>query len=584
MSNLLQVTDLSKSYSGQVVLDAAAFSVGAGKKIAVIGRNGAGKSTLFKIITGQEEADSGNLIFSAQTRLGYLKQEDDFQENDTVLSYLQRKSDVEEWRCAKAAAQFELKDEKLEALVSTLSGGYQMRVKLASMLLLEPNLILLDEPTNYLDLSTTLLLEKFLRSYRGTYLVISHDRNFIKNTCTEVLELEWGKAYYFPNSLEHYFEYKEKKLETDLNFNKKQEKKKQHLQQFVDRFGAKASKASQAKSKLKQIERLETIQIQSSLAGVRMKIHDVKAVHGFVWRLKDLAIGYGSKVVAGNIDLDLERGSHVSILGDNGQGKSTFLKTLAERIEPVSGSYKKLEGVKVAYYAQHVMSEMGGSETVKQYLERAAQFNILEEEIFKMAGNFLFRDDDLKKPISILSGGEKARLCLAGILLNTYDVLLLDEPTSHLDFETVEVLARSLAGTNVAVLFVSHDRDFIKILAERILEVKNGTIKHFYGDFDDYIEYLQKNSNQETDEAKARTPRVNVNHRKSILAEEKMKKRELERIEKMIDSLKKDREEILKMFAENPTKINLSLDKRRKTIELEIKQWEEKWFELSVHI
>ncbi len=577
MANLLQVSNISKSYNQQVILDEASFSVGERKKIAVIGRNGAGKSTLFNIITGLEQADSGEVIFGNQTRLGYLKQEDDFQENDTVMSYLLQKSGAEEWECAKVAAQFELKNEKLDALISSLSGGYQMRVKLSSMLLKEPNLILLDEPTNYLDLSTMLLLEKFLIDYRGSYLIISHDRKFIRNTCQEVLAIERGKASHFPNTLEHYFEHKKKKLETEENFNKKQEKKKEHLQKFIDRFGAKASKASQAKSKAKQIARMETIEIEKPLSNVRIKIKNTKQDKGFAWRLKDLAIGYDNKKVAANIELDIEKGAHIAVLGDNGQGKSTFLKTLTEIIKPIEGIYKKAENIRVGYYAQHLTIGLDRSETVQQYLKQAAEYNCPDEEIFKMAGNFLFRNDDLKKPISVLSGGEKARLCIAGILLNNCDVLLLDEPTSHLDFETAEVLARSLAETNVTILFVSHDRTFINLLATEILEVKDGTIKHFYGEFSDYVRYLESRS-AEADEAPSEEEvDVEKEKRKYIHEEKKRVKRELSKLDKKLVGLKKEQALIIKTITEAPADFDPAPAKRLAELETHIKKAEEAW-------
>jgi len=578
MANLLQVSSVSKAYSRQVLLNEASFSVGERKKIAVIGRNGAGKSTLFNIITGHEQADSGEVIIGSQTQLGYLKQEDDFQEDDTVLSYLMRESDREEWECAKIAAQFELKNEKLDALITSLSGGYQMRVKLSAMLLKEPNLILLDEPTNYLDLSTMLLLEKFLIDYRGSYLIISHDRKFIRNTCQEILEIERGKTIHFPNTLENYFEHKKKKLETEENFNKKQEKKKQHLQKFVDRFGAKASKASQAKSKAKQIAKMETIDIEKSLSNVRIKIQNTKQQKGFAWRLLDLVIGYGDKKVVEDIEIDIEKGSHVAILGDNGQGKSTFLKTLAEEINPISGTYKKAENIKVAYYAQHLTIGLKNEETVQQYLRQSADYNCPEEDIFKMASNFLFRDDDLKKPISVLSGGEKARLCIAGILLNNCDVLLLDEPTSHLDFETAEVLARSLAEANVTILFVSHDRTFINILATRILDVKDGTIKHFYGDFEDYVEHLENKSlNSEEKKSSTTETTKDKEQRKYLLEEKKRIKRELSKLEKQLASLKKEQELITQKILEDPKSFDPGLTKRSKEIETQIKKAEEDW-------
>jgi len=577
MANLLQVSSVSKSYSGQVILDEASFSVGEGKKIAVIGRNGAGKSTLFNIITGQEQADSGDVIIGSQTHLGYLKQVDDFEKADTVMSYLLRESGAEEWECAKVASQFELKNEKLDALISSLSGGYQMRVKLSSMLLKEPNLILLDEPTNYLDLSTVLLLEKFLTEYRGSYLIISHDRKFIKNTCQEVLEIERGKTYHFPNTLERYFEFKKKKLETEENFNKKQEKKKEHLQKFVDRFGAKASKASQAKSKAKQIAKMETIEIEKSLSNVRIKINNTKQEKGFAWRLHELVIGYGDKKVAGDIEIDIEKGSHVAILGDNGQGKSTFLKTLVEEIKPISGTYKKAENIKVGYYAQHLTIDLTQEETVQQYLRQCADYDCPEEEIFKMASNFLFRGDDLKKPISILSGGEKARLCIAGILLNNCDVLLLDEPTSHLDFETAEILARSLAETNVTILFVSHDRTFINLLATRILDVKDGTIKHFHGGFSDYVHYLESKSDIPEEIPEEKVVSKDKKERIAMYEEKKKIKRELSKLDKRLTRLKKEQTQITEEMTADPTNIDPELPKRLTEVETQIKLAEEEW-------
>ena len=578
MANLLQVSGVSKSFDRQVILDDASFSVGERKKIAVIGRNGSGKSTLFNIITGLEEADSGTIVFGSHTQLGYLKQEDDFQEDDTVMSYLLRESDRESWECAKIASQFELKNEKLDELISSLSGGYQMRVKLSLMLLKEPNLILLDEPTNYLDLSTMILLEKFLNSYRGSYLVISHDRNFIKNTCEEVLEIDRGKIYHFPNTLEHYFEYKNKKLETDVKFNEKQEKKKKHLQQFVDRFGAKASKAAQAKSKAKQITKLETIDIAKSISNVRIKIQEAVTARGFAWRLKDLDIGYGDKKVAQDIEIDVEKGSHVAILGDNGQGKSTFLKTLAGVIDPVDGSVKKAENISIGYYAQHLTIDLENEETVEQYLKQSGGFNIPDEDVYKMASNFLFRDDDLKKPIAVLSGGEKARLCIAGILLQKCDVLLLDEPTSHLDFETVEVLAKSLAESNVTILFVSHDRTFINILSNIILEVKDGTIKQFFGKFSDYIDTLLNRSSKKEEKVELVDDELKEKDEKKLLYEETKKiKRELKKIEDKLEELKREQKKVTNKILKDLTTFNPSLTRKSKQLERQVKRLEESW-------
>ena len=349
------------------------------------------------------------------------------------------------------------------------------------------------------------------------------------------------------------------------------------MQKFIDRFGAKASKASQAKSKAKQIARMETIEIEKPLSNVRIKIKNTKQDKGFAWRLKDLAIGYDNKKVATDIELDIAKGAHIAVLGDNGQGKSTFLKTLAEIIKPIDGIYKKAENIKVGYYAQHLTIGLDRSETVQQYLRHSAENNCPDEEIFKMAGNFLFRNDDLKKPISVLSGGEKARLCIAGILLNNCDVLLLDEPTSHLDFETAEVLARSLAETNVTILFVSHDRTFINLLATEILEVKDGAIKHFYGAFADYVRYLESRSAEIDDVTDEEGIDVEKEKRKFIFEEKKRVKRELNKLEKRLSSLKKEQDLIMEKITESPASFDPGLTKRLTELETLIKKAEENW-------
>jgi len=587
MATLLQVNNLKKKYGHQIILDGVSFVVSDKQKIGVIGRNGAGKSTLFKIIMEMEKADTGDVITFDCTHIGYLKQEDDFLKEDTVLSYLIRESGKEEWRCSKIASQFELKNELLNTRIKDLSGGYQMRVKLSLMLLFEPNLLLLDEPTNYLDLSTMLLLENFLKKYNGSYLIISHDRRFIKNTCKEILEIESGKAYSYDGELEDYLKFKKEKLVFSEKYNKKQEAKRRHLQQFVDRFGSKATLASAAKSKEKQIARLKTIDIKNSLSSVVINIPNATTKKGLALRIKKLGIGYRNKAVASDIELDIDRKSHLAVLGDNGQGKSTFLKTIANELDVVDGEFHWAKDLQIAYYAQHIVTMISGDETVESFLERSAGQNRVIEEIYKMAGDFLFSQDDIKKPISVLSGGEKARLCLAGLLLHSNDVLLLDEPTNHLDFETAEALALALANSNTTIFFISHDRTFTNIVANNILEVKDGKIKRFHGNYDDYIYYLKKNSGLISNTEKEVVKEVDLEYpnekAKRIMKREEQKvlKKELSRIEKKMEKLKDEKETILAMFASNPTNHSIELNSRLKKIEIEIPELEDQWFEIN---
>ena len=270
MATILQINGLSKSYGAQMILENSDLTINDGQKIGVIVRNGAGKSTLFKVIVGDEAYDTGELVIHDGARIGYLTQHSDYEEYESVIDYLMRTSGKQDWECGKIAGGFQIKNDLLYMEVASLAGGYQMRVKLIAMLLQEPNLLLLDEPTNYLDLSTQILLEKFLENYKGSFMLISHDREFIKRTCKETLEIDQGKTTLFPRSIEEYLEYKEEQISLIERHNVKVDQKKKHLQQFVDRFGAKASKASQAQSKLKQIAKMKTIEILHPLSTTKI--------------------------------------------------------------------------------------------------------------------------------------------------------------------------------------------------------------------------------------------------------------------------------------------------------------------------
>jgi ATP-binding cassette, subfamily F, member 3 len=500
MSILLQINGLEMAYGTQTILSDASLSISERQKVAVVGRNGAGKSTLFRLIIGEEEPTGGKIMIHGDTRIGYLTQHNPFKEGETVMDFLTRTSGKESWDCAKVAAQFQIKTGLFDREVTSLPGGYQMRVKLSAILAKEPNLLLLDEPTNYLDLSTLLLLEHFLKKYRGAFMLISHDREFIKKTCEQTLEIEQGRTILFPQPLEEYLAYKSEKTLTEEKFNKKVLQEKQHLQTFVDRFGAKASKAAQAKAKMKQIGKLQTIEILHPLSTSKIRIPKVETKKGTALTVDELSIGYPGKTVADKITFDINRGERIAIVGDNGQGKTTFLKTIAGELAAIAGKYNWGSNIRISYYAQHTPATMDSTATVQEYLLREATDGISREDIFEMAGNFLFKDESLKKEISVLSGGEKARLCLASILLKKSHVLLLDEPTNHLDFETVEALAEALSESNGTIFFVSHNRTFVETLANGIIEVKNGRAARYHHDYENYVYHIQKDIEQDLQE------------------------------------------------------------------------------------
>lgn len=536
---LLQVNEISKSFGEKHILEKASVTISEKQKIGIIGRNGAGKTTFFKMVLGKEEIDSGEILHMPDLRLGYIEQNDPFLPGETVMEFLQRYTGKAEWECAKVASQFQLKNERLTTLITGLSGGFQMRVKLTATLLFEPNLLLLDEPTNYLDLSTLILLEKFLLSFRGSVMVITHDREFLKKTCTSTLDVDGGQLFLHPEGLEEYLEFKaeQKALAASVNLNI--EKKQKQLKTFVDRFGAKASMAASAQSKLKQIAKLDAkkIGIANAFSTVKMYIPPVEAKQGNALEVKNLSIGYPNKTVATGISFEIERGKKVAILGDNGQGKSTLLKTIAGELEPIEGTSGWKPGLKISYYNQHVSQSMDPKDTIYDYAKKASDGQSKDDEIFRILGNFLFKKTDYTKPIAVLSGGEKARLCMAGMFLTKADVYLLDEPTNHLDFETVEAMGQALGEFNGTVLVVSHNRTFVNLIATEIIEVKNGQVKRILGSYEDYVWQLEQEAEKETDTQQAEKTDIPNPHAQASTADSKGNAKKLYELRKSLGKI-----------------------------------------------
>jgi ATP-binding cassette, subfamily F, member 3 len=582
---LLSVQGIQKSFGPRVLLDGVSFNIADGEHVGFIGRNGTGKSTLLRILAGLEPADRGTVERMPQLRLGYLEQHEDFLPDETVREYLRRKSEEPDWACDRMAGKFDLKKDRLEMPMSALPGGHRMRVKLAALLLTNPNLLLLDEPTNYLDLQTQLLLESFLRGFRGAFIIVSHDRELLLRTCDLTLEVERARIERYSGRLDEWLAYKEERQLEIERHNKNIEAQRRHMQEFVDRFRYKASKAAQAQERLKRMAKLEKIDITRPLKTARITIPPTDGRKTVALRLQKLSIGYPERTIAQHIELELQRGERIAILGENGQGKTTLLKTLVGALPPLEGNVRWGHKLKLGWYAQHVHETVRPEETVDDYLTRHAE-NIQKEDILRMAGNFLFSIDDLEKTGAMLSGGEKARLCLAGLLLGRPDVLLLDEPTNHLDIETVDALGFALREWNGTVLFVSHSRTFVNLVASAIWEVGNGKVSIYPGTYEEYVWSLKEHLglNAEDNEPTAKLEAAGKPSKSERYQELKKKRHQAAKLEKSLEELGQEKRELLDELLEHPTDFSIERNRKLTTLDTMIHHTEDEWLKLQEEI
>lgn len=586
MAVLIQINNAHKSYGDQVLLDGAEASIVEGAKVGFVGRNGAGKSTLLRIMLGEEELDSGQLVAHPRLRVGYLRQHNPFLPGETTIEFLQRDSGQAEWKCGEIAGKFELKGDYLGGPVSSLSGGWQTRVKLAALLLHEPNLLLLDEPTNFLDLRTQILLEHFLRNFRGGILVVSHDRAFLKGTCDQTLDLSRGKLTLYPGKIEEFIQYQAERVEHDLKVNQSIVTKQKQLKRFIDKNRAGANTASQARSKQKQLDRLQTTEIAGMERTACIRAPRVTPRQGTVLRTADLTIGYPKNEVAKNINLEIEHGQHAAIVGDNGQGKTTLLRSLVGSLDLLGGDVRWGHASDIGTYAQHVYSTLPEKKTVLEYLEYQAMPGTTTQDILGLAGALLFRDSHVQKKIKVLSGGERARLCMAGLLLGDHNILVLDEPGNHLDVETVEALAGAFLDYKGTILFTSHDRHFMSRVATNIIEVRDGHARNYMGNYDAYLYSInQEIAEGERDHHQAVARQQEPTAAPAVWQTQKMNRkqqREIKRIEQKITALETDKKSLNQQLLDTTDASEaLKLHARFTEISQELQQYEERWLKLT---
>jgi ATP-binding cassette, subfamily F, member 3 len=589
MASLLQITKASKSYGEQILLDEAEATIPDNIKIGFVGRNGAGKSTLLRVFLGEEELDSGEVIRHPKLRLGYLRQHDPFLPGESAMDYLKRDSGQPDWKCGEIAGQFELKGAYLDGPIQKLSGGWQTRVKLAALLLHEPNLLLLDEPTNFLDLRTQILLEHFLKNYDGGCLIVSHDRTFLSATCDHTLGLSRGKLTTFPGKVDAYLQFVKERREHDSRSNEAVVAKRKHLEDFIARNKARAATAKLAQSKSKMLEKLELTEVLIDEPSVRIRPPKIEPRKGIALRCKDVVIGYPEREIASDIQWELEHGTRVAIVGDNGQGKTTFLRTIVDSLKPLSGEVRWGHGCQIGVYAQHVYTTLPDKITVIDYLRKQAAFGKKEQEILDVAGSMLFKGGHVNKTVSVLSGGERARLCLAALLLSNHNILILDEPGNHLDVDTVDALIDALNDYQGTVIFTSHDRHFTGSVATAIIEVRDGRVTAYSGKYEAYLakvnEEIEAGEREAANERKklpeevlrARQPvaRAVKRSEKDILKEQKATTRSITQLDERKKQLS------AQFYEESDAKKSAKLQEELNTVQEELNAAEEKWATLQ---
>jgi len=487
---VISFQSLTYTIGARTLFDSVSLTLPCDQKMGVMGRNGSGKTTLLRLIQRELTPDSGRVVISRGVRLGIMTQHESYQPTDCVGDWIEQQAKVSSWDVAKWAAPMGLGDAQLNGSFEALSGGVRMRAKCVALLAQQPDFILLDEPTNFLDLPTLVAFVRLLSSYEGGVLLVSHDRTILNQLCTHTLEVAQGQLTLYPGPVDEYVAFQAQQRDIVAATNRNIERKQVQLERFISRFRAKASKASQAQSKIKQLAKLQPITLPQEGRQVRLTFPAMTVTKGTALRMEGLTIGYDGVPLAGPLTWGIERGERVAIVGGNGQGKTTLLKTVAGELPPVGGTLTWGHGAKWGYFAQHVYQALTGDDTILDYLMAHASSDVSLQQLMDTAGGLLFSGDDVLKPLSVLSGGEKARVILARVILDQPTVLLLDEPTNHLDVETVDWLAQGLTAYRGTVLLISHDQRFIQTVATQLCVVDQGRVYPYPGDLDRYIASL----------------------------------------------------------------------------------------------
>jgi ATP-binding cassette subfamily F protein 3 len=597
---MLTIAGLSKAFGGRQLFDDVSLTLQSGERVGLIGPNGAGKSTLLKIILGHEQPDAGEVTFIRGTRFGYLPQESEPAGDEIVLDIAVPHDHEHDGQFVAKAKQIlaslGFKQSDFMRPARELSGGWVMRAHLARLLAQEPEVLMLDEPTNHLDLETLLWFQEYLRNYPGAILLISHDREFLNRLCTHVAEIRSSRVLRYTGNYDEYLEQRAAAEVTLVATAKSQQREIDRMQLFVDRFRAKNTKAAQAQSKLKQIERLKKDMVETPngpgpTVGFRFPQPQRSGQRAIT--LKHVKFGYDlstpgsasvspagrqrsqdgqppgpASLIYENLNFEAERGQRIVLVGPNGAGKSTLLKLLAGVLQPQAGERRLGHNAKSGYFAQHRAAMLNPKHTVLQEALDTPQ-RVTEQFVRTVLGSFLFRGDDVFKPVSVLSGGEKSRLALVKLLLDPPNLLLMDEPTTHLDLASVDALIEALRPFEGTLIFISHDVHFIRVLANHVVRVENGRLRHFTGGYQYYLDKTSQSARTAlTSSGRDALPRVQADRQVSP-TESRKEQRRVEAGHRQVRSRK--RQEIQKRITALEKEI-AELETREKELTTELEK------------
>lgn len=599
---ILQVNQVARLFGAEVLFENIQMEIDSQSRIALVGRNGAGKSTLIKIIAGIEQPDQGQIVRNKNIQLGYLAQNTGLESENTVweemlLAFSQvrqmesrmRQLEIQMGESDFTSAEYErlLKEydelqhqfkekngygyeneirtvlhgfqfgpEYYEQAIDALSGGQKTRLALAKLLLQKPDLLILDEPTNHLDIETLSWLEGYLQGYQGALLIVSHDRYFLDKVATEVYELSRRKMRYYKGNYSQYLDLKAQQLASEWKAYEKQQEEIQKLEDFVARNLVRASTTKRAQSRRKQLEKIERLdKPQGDEKSAHFLFNIQKESGNVVLQLTDGAIGYENVILSEPIELDIRKQEAIALVGPNGIGKSTLLKSIIGQIPLIKGDIHLGSNVSIGYYDQG-QADLHSNKTILHELwdEHATT---PEGEIRTILGSFLFSGEDVEKPISLLSGGEKARVALAKLSMDQDNFLILDEPTNHLDIDNKEVLENALIDYTGTILFVSHDRYFINRIATKVIELSEHGSKLYLGDYDYYLEKKREEEELKALQAQTEEKVPEISSGKQSFMQSKEQQKALRSLTRQIEQLEKEMEQIEAQIAQLETAMTL---------------------------